>query len=139
MGKILKDITKHSAFLLLIFLIIVLVIYQRNKRSEVVESPAITRLTAISDSLLFEVKLNNQRVLELRDSLDSIVQIQNTIIQTQPIVNRFYNEEVTNILNSGYGTSLSQLDTTLKSCDSKFKHGFYSYTLKLRNSTDQPE
>jgi hypothetical protein len=102
-------------------------------------NPAVDRLHQINDSLYQVIEENNKIANDLYEKLDSITIISDTIIQRQEITNKYYKNEVYNILNSDDTDANSQFRSTLKKSDSLLKSGFYSKTYNLRPSVDESE
>jgi hypothetical protein len=95
-------------------------------------NPAVDRLNQINDSLYQVIEENSKIANELYEKLDSITIISDTIIERQEITNRYYKNEVYNILSSSDADADIQFRTTLKKSDSLLKSGFYSKTYNLR-------
>lgn len=103
------------------------------------ENPAVTRLETINDSLLKVIDKNTKAANELYLKIDSLNFRSDTIIENQYTVNKYYKDEIYNILNADDPATAKQFRTTLKKSDSLLKAGFYSRTYDLRSSTVQPE
>ena len=103
------------------------------------ENPAVTRLETINDSLLKVIDKNTKVANELYLKIDSLNFRSDTIIQKQYTVNKYYKDEIYNILNADDPATTKQFRSTLKKSDSLLKAGFYSRTYDLRSSTIQPE
>jgi len=95
-------------------------------------NPAVDRLNQINDSLYQVIEENNRIANDLYEKLDSITIISDTIIERQEITNRYYKNEVYNILSSSDADADIQFRATLKKSDSLLKSGFYSKTYNLR-------
>jgi hypothetical protein len=65
-----------------------------------VENPAVTRLETINDSLFKVIDKNTKAANELYLKLDSLNFRSDTIIERQYTVNKYYKDEIYNILNS---------------------------------------
>ena len=104
-----------------------------------VSNPAVDRLHQINDSLYKVIEENNKIANDLYDKLDSITVISDTIIQRQEITNKYYKNEVYNILSSTDNDANTQFRSTLKRSDSLLKSGFYTKTYNLRPSVNEPE
>lgn len=103
------------------------------------ENPAVTRLETINDSLLKVIDKNTKVANELYLKIDSLNFRSDTIIQKQYTVNKYYKDEIYNILNADDPTTHSQFRSTLKKSDSLLKAGFYTRTYNLRSATFQSE
>jgi hypothetical protein len=95
-------------------------------------NPAVDRLNQINDSLYQVIEENSKIANYLYAKLDSITIVSDTIVQRQEITNKYYKNEVYNILNSSDADADIQFRTTLKKSDSLLKSGFYSKTYNLR-------
>jgi hypothetical protein len=104
-----------------------------------IENPAVSRLETINDSLLKVIDKNTKAANELYLKIDSLNFKSDTIIENQYTVNKYYRDEIYNILNADDPTTTKQFRATLKKSDSLLKAGFYSRTYDLRSSTVQPE
>jgi hypothetical protein len=102
-----------------------------------VDNPAVDRLHEINDSLYHVIEENNRIANDLYEKLDSITIISDTIIERQEITNRYYKNEVYNILNSDDTDANAQFRSTLKKSDSLLKSGFYSKTYDLRSAANE--
>lgn len=100
-------------------------------------SPAVEQLQNINDSLYDAIKKNNVIAGNLYARIDSITMLSDTIVQRQNITNKYYTNEVYNILNADDAAANKQLRTTLKKSDSLLKSGFYSKTYDLRPATNE--
>lgn len=100
-------------------------------------SPAVEQLQNINDSLYDAIKKNNVIAGNLYARIDSITMLTDTIVQRQNITNKYYTNEVYNILNADDAAANKQLRTTLKKSDSLLKSGFYSKTYDLRSATNE--
>lgn len=104
-----------------------------------VENPAVTRLEVINDSLLKVIDKNTQVATDLYLKIDSLNLKSDTIINNQYTVNKYYKDEIYNILNADNPATNKQFRTALKKSDSLLKAGFYTRTYDLRSSVIQPE
>jgi hypothetical protein len=100
-------------------------------------NPAVDRLNQINDSLYHVIEENNRIANDLYEKLDSITIISDTIIQRQEITNKYYKNEVYNILSSTDADANTQFRSTLKKSDSLLKSGFYTKTYDLRSSANE--
>lgn len=103
------------------------------------ENPAVTRLESLNDSLLKVIDKNTKVANDLYLKIDSLNFRSDTIIERQYTVNKYYKDEIYNILNADDPATTKQFRATLKKSDSLLKAGFYSRTYDLRSSTIQPE
>lgn len=103
------------------------------------ENPAVTRLETINDSLLKVIDKNTKAANELYLKLDSLNFRSDTIIERQYTVNKYYKDEIYNILNSDDPTANKQFRSTLQKSDSLLKSGFYSKTYDLRPAVNEPK
>lgn len=103
------------------------------------ENPAVTRLEVINDSLLKVIDKNTKIANDLYLKIDSLNFKSDTIIENQYTVNKYYKDEIYNILNADDPTTSKQFRSTLKKSDSLLKAGFYSRTYNLRSSVIQSE
>jgi hypothetical protein len=103
------------------------------------ENPAVTRLESLNDSLLKVIDKNTKVANDLYLKIDSLNFRSDTIIERQYTVNKYYKDEIYNILNADDPATTKQFRSTLKKSDSLLKAGFYSRTYDLRSSTIQPE
>jgi hypothetical protein len=101
------------------------------------ENPAVTRLETINDSLFKVIDKNTKAANELYLKLDSLNFRSDTIIERQYTVNKYYKDEIYNILNSDDPTANKQFRSTLQKSDSLLKSGFYSKTYDLRPSANE--
>jgi hypothetical protein len=122
---------------LLILLSIVFTIKTCSKKP--VPNPAVDRLHDINDSLYDVIEQNNKIANDLYEKLDSITILSDTIIQRQEITNKYYKNEVYNILSSTDSDANTQFRSTLKKSDSLLKSGFYTKTYNLRSSVNEPQ
>jgi len=129
--------TKHFAITLSVVVIAVLFILLFKACSTPSPTPAVDQLQNINDSLYDAIKKNNVIAGYLYARIDSITMVSDTIIQRQNITNKYYNNEVYNILDADDATANKQLRTTLKKSDSLLKSGFYSKTYDLRSATNE--
>jgi hypothetical protein len=100
-------------------------------------NPAVDRLHEINDSLYEVIQENNRIANDLYEKLDSITIISDTIIQRQEITNKYYKNEVYNILSSTDADANTQFRSTLKKSDSLLKSGFYTKTYDLRSAANE--
>ena len=103
------------------------------------ENPAVTRLETINDSLFKVIDKNTKAANELYLKLDSLNFRSDTIIERQYTVNKYYKDEIYNILNSDDPTANKQFRSTLQKSDSLLKSGFYTKTYDLRPATNEPK
>jgi hypothetical protein len=101
------------------------------------ENPAVTRLETINDSLLKVIDKNTKAATDLYLKIDSLNFRTDTIIERQYTVNKYYKDEIYNILNSDDPTANKQFRSTLQKSDSLLKSGFYSKTYDLRSSVNE--
>ena len=101
------------------------------------ENPAVTRLETINDSLLKVIDKNTKAANELYLKIDSLNLKSDTIIENRYTVNKYYKDEIYNILNSDDASSNRQFRSTLQKSDSLLKSGFYSKTYNIRPTTDE--
>ena len=101
------------------------------------ENPAVTRLEVINDSLLKVIDKNTKAANDLYLKIDSLNFKSDTIIENQYTVNKYYKDEIYNILNADDPATTKQFRATLKKSDSLLKAGFYSRTYDLRSSVIQ--
>lgn len=104
-----------------------------------VENPAITRLETLNDSLLKVIDKNTKASNDLYLKIDSLNFRSDTIIERQYTVNKYYKDEIYNILNADDPTTDSQFRSTLKKSDSLLKSGFYTKTYDLRPPVNEPK
>lgn len=103
------------------------------------ENPAVTRLETINDSLFKVIDKNTKAANELYLKLDSLNFRSDTIIERQYTVNKYYKDEIYNILNSDDPAANKQFRSTLQKSDSLLKSGFYSKTYDLRPAVNEPK
>jgi len=127
----------YSGLTVLALAAIIVTVKTCNKKPT--ENPAVTRLEVINDSLLKVIDKNTKAANELYLKIDSLNFKSDTIIENQYTVNKYYKDEIYNILNADDPATAKQFRTTLKKSDSLLKAGFYSRTYDLRSSTVQPE
>jgi hypothetical protein len=101
------------------------------------DNPAVTRLETINDSLLKVIDKNTKAATDLYLKIDSLNFRTDTIIERQYTVNKYYKDEIYNILNSDDPTANKQFRSTLQKSDSLLKSGFYSKTYDLRPSANE--
>ena len=101
------------------------------------ENPAVTRLEVINDSLLKVIDENTKAANELYLKIDSLNFKSDTIIENRYTVNKYYKDEIYNILNADDPTANTQFKSTLQKSDSLLKSGFYSKTYNLRPSANE--
>jgi hypothetical protein len=101
------------------------------------ENPAVSRLETINDSLLKVIDKNTKAANDLYLKIDSLNFRSDTIIQRQYTVNKYYKDEIYNILNADDPTANKQFRSTLQKSDSLLKSGFYSKTYDLRSSVNE--
>jgi hypothetical protein len=111
----------------------------KSCQKEPVENPAVTRLETINDSLFKVIDKNTKAANELYLKLDSLNFRSDTIIERQYTVNKYYKDEIYNILNSDDPTANKQFRSTLQKSDSLLKSGFYSKTYDLRPAVNEPK
>lgn len=102
-----------------------------------VDNPAITRLETLNDSLLKVIDKNTKASNDLYLKIDSLNFRSDTIIERQYTVNKYYKDEIYNILNADDPTANKQFRSTLQKSDSLLKSGFYSKTYDLRPATNE--
>jgi hypothetical protein len=127
----------YGSAALLVLAAIAVTVKTCNKKPT--ENPAVSRLETINDSLLKVIDKNTKAANELYLKIDSLNFKSDTIIENQYTVNKYYKDEIYNILNADDPTTTKQFRATLKKSDSLLKAGFYSRTYDLRSSTIQPE
>jgi hypothetical protein len=135
--KELKRITTYLGIILITGTIIILIF--KGCKNKPTDNPAVTRLETINDSLLKVIDKNTKAANDLYLKIDSLNFRTDTIIENQYTVNKYYKDEIYNILNADDPTTAKQFRTTLKKSDSLLKAGFYTRTYDLRSSTIQPE
>jgi hypothetical protein len=101
------------------------------------DNPAVTRLETINDSLLKVIDKNTKAANTLYLKIDSLDFRTDTIIERQYTVNKYYKDEIYNILNADDPTANKQFRSTLQKSDSLLKSGFYSKTYDLRPATNE--
>lgn len=101
------------------------------------DNPAVTRLEIINDSLLKVIDKNTKATNNLYLKIDSLDFRTDTIIERQYTVNKYYKDEIYNILNADDPTANKQFRSTLQKSDSLLKSGFYSKTYDLRPATNE--
>jgi hypothetical protein len=101
------------------------------------ENPAVSRLETINDSLLKVIDKNTKAANELYLKIDSLNFKSDTIIENRYTVNKYYKDEIYNILNSDDPTANRQFRSTLQKSDSLLKSGFYSKTYDLRPAVNE--
>jgi hypothetical protein len=101
------------------------------------DNPAVTRLETINDSLLKVIDKNTKAATDLYLKIDSLNFRTDTIIEKRFTVNKYYKDEIYNILNSDDPTANKQFRSTLQKSDSLLKSGFYTKTYDLRPSTNE--
>lgn len=138
MGKISK--LANTGIIIGVSVIVIAILFSiKTCTKKPVPNPAVDRLHQINDSLYQVIEENNKIANDLYEKLDSITIISDTIIQRQEITNKYYKNEVYNILNADDANANSQFRTTLKKSDSLLKSGFYSKTYNLRPSTNESQ
>jgi len=125
----------YSGLAVLALAAIIVTVKTCNKKPT--ENPAVTRLEVINDSLLKVIDQNTKAANELYLKIDSLNLKSDTIIENRYTVNKYYKDEIYNILNSDDPTANTQFRATLKKSDSLLKSGFYSKTYDLRSSTNE--
>lgn len=127
----------YSGLAVLVLAAIIVTVKTCNKKPT--ENPAVSRLETINDSLLKVIDKNTKAANDLYLKIDSLNMRSDTIIENRYTVNKYYKDEIYNILNADDPTTTKQFRATLKKSDSLLKAGFYSRTYDLRSSTVQPE
>lgn len=127
----------YSGLAVLVLAAIIVTVKTCNKKPT--ENPAVSRLETINDSLLKVIDKNTKAANDLYLKIDSLNMRSDTIIENRYTVNKYYKDEIYNILNADDPTTTKQFRATLKKSDSLLKAGFYSRTYDLRSSTIQPE
>ena len=135
--KELKRITTYLGVILVVGTTIILTF--KGCKDKPTDNPAVTRLETINDSLLKVIDKNTRAANELYLKIDSLNFRSDTIIERQYTVNKYYKDEIYNILNSDDPTANKQFRTTLQKSDSLLKSGFYSKTYDLRSSANEPK
>ena len=123
----------------IILLLIAIAVTVKTCKKKPAENPAVTRLETINDSLFKVIDKNTKAANELYLKLDSLNFRSDTIIERQYTVNKYYKDEIYNILNSDDPTANKQFRTTLQKSDSLLKSGFYTKTYDLRPATNEPK
>jgi hypothetical protein len=103
------------------------------------ENPAVNRLETLNDSLLKVIDKNTKASNDLYLKIDSLNFRSDTIIERQYTVNKYYKDEIYNILNADDPTANNQFRATLKKSDSLLKSGFYTKTYDLRPTVNEPK
>lgn len=125
----------YGSAALLVLIAIAVTVKTCNKKPT--ENPAVSRLETINDSLLKVIDKNTKAANELYLKIDSLNFKSDTIIENQYTVNKYYKDEIYNILNADDPTTAKQFRSTLKKSDSLLKAGFYSRTYDLRSAVIQ--
>lgn len=133
--KELKRITTYLGAILIVGTIIILTFKGCNNKPA--DNPAVTRLETINDSLFKVIDKNTKAANELYLKLDSLNFRSDTIIEKQYTVNKYYKDEIYNILNSDDPTANKQFRSTLQKSDSLLKSGFYTKTYDLRPAANE--
>ena len=133
--KELKRVITYLVAILMIGVTIILGFKGCNKKPT--DNPAVTRLETLNDSLLKVIDKNTKAANDLYLKIDSLNFRSDTIIQKQFTVNKYYKDEIYNILNSDDPTANKQFRSTLQKSDSLLKSGFYSKTYDLRPSVNE--
>jgi hypothetical protein len=120
-------------------ILLLTIIFSVRACKKPVSNPAVDRLNVINDSLYHVIEENNRIANDLYEKLDSITIISDTIIQRQEITNKYYRNEVYNILSSSDADADIQFRATLQKSDSLLKSGFYSKTYNLRSSVNESQ
>lgn len=128
---------KIIMFLGLAALPITAIIVAKGCKKKPVENPAVTRLETINDSLLKVIDKNTKAANDLYLKIDSLNFRSDTIIERQYTVNKYYKDEIYNILNADDPTANKQFRSTLQKSDSLLKSGFYSKTYDLRSPANE--
>jgi hypothetical protein len=136
MGKTSK-LSKLGVILATVIILLSIFFSIKTCTKKSVDNPAVDRLHEINDSLYHVIEENNRIANDLYEKLDSITIISDTIIERQEITNRYYKNEVYNILNSDDADANAQFRSTLKKSDSLLKSGFYSKTYDLRSAANE--
>ena len=114
-----------------------IIVIALHKKS--IDNPAVTRLETINDSLLKVIDKNTKAANTLYLKIDSLDFRTDTIIENQYTVNKYYKDEIYNILNADDPTANNQFRATLKKSDSLLKSGFYTKTYDLRPTVNEPK
>lgn len=125
----------YSSATILTLVAIAITVKTCNKKPT--ENPAVSRLETINDSLLKVIDENTKAANELYLKIDSLNLKSDTIIENRYTVNKYYKDEIYNILSSDDPTANTQFRATLKKSDSLLKSGFYSKTYDLRPSVNE--
>lgn len=125
----------YSGLAVLALAAIIVTVKTCNKKPT--ENPAVTRLEVINDSLLKVIDQNTKAANELYLKIDSLNFKSDTIIENRYTVNKYYKDEIYNILNADDPTANTQFRSTLQKSDSLLKSGFYSKTYNLRPSVNE--
>lgn len=123
----------------IILLLIAIAVTVKTCKKKPADNPAVTRLETINDSLLKVIGKNTEVATDLYLKIDSLNLKSDTIINNQYTVNKYYKDEIYNILNADNPATNKQFRTALKKSDSLLKAGFYTRTYDLRSSVIQPE
>ena len=135
-----KKLIKLASYILVITVAgILMIMLFKGCRKKPKETPAVTRLEEINDSLLKVIDKNTTVANNLYLKIDSLNFRTDTIINRQYIVNKYYKDEIYNILSADNSTANKQFRTTLQKSDSLLKSGFYSRTYNLRSAAFQSE
>ncbi len=121
----------------IILLLIAITVTVKTCKKKPAENPAVTRLETINDSLFKVIDKNTKAANELYLKLDSLNFRSDTIIERQYTVNKYYKDEIYNILNSDDPTANNQFRSTLQKSDSLLKSGFYTKTYDLRPAANE--
>ena len=133
-----KKLIKLGSYILVITIVgITMILLFKGCKKKPAQNPAVTRLETINDSLLKVIDKNTKAANELYLKIDSLNFRSDTIIQKQYTVNKYYKDEIYNILNSDDPTSNKQFRSTLQKSDSLLKSGFYSKTYDLRPAVNE--
>jgi hypothetical protein len=127
----------YSSSIILCLITIALTVKTCKKKPS--ENPAVTRLETLNDSLIKVIGTNTKAANDLYLKIDSLNFRTDTIIERQYTVNKYYKDEIYNILNSDDPTANKQFRSTLQKSDSLLKSGFYSKTYNLRPATNEPK
>ena len=125
----------YSGLAVLVLAAIIVTVKTCNKKPT--ENPAVSRLETINDSLLKVIDKNTKAANDLYLKIDSLNMRSDTIIENRYTVNKYYKDEIYNILNADDPTANTQFRATLKKSDSLLKSGFYSKTYDLRSSVNE--
>jgi len=138
MGKTSK-LSKLGVILATVIILLSIFFSIKTCTKKPVDNPAVDRLHDINDSLYDVIEQNNKIANDLYEKLDSITILSDTIIQRQEITNKYYKNEVYNILSSTDADANTQFRSTLKKSDSLLKSGFYTKTNNLRSSANESQ